>query len=291
MLYTKLGDREVSRYGLGTKRFPTEDSSRVVRMDKSKVEGIFDAAFDLGINYIDTSYSDSKGEAEQYVGDRIVQREAPTFAATSFLELVDPRYDYVFQKQQKKLQRTCLDFYYVEGVSNLTMTRDIDNGAVDFLFARKEAGEIGMLGFSGDLSAANLCEYLKKYPWDFVRLSVNFFDWFEKGLREKYEVVMEAGLPIVAHAPMRYGAATNLKPGAVEILKDADPSRSSIDWSLRFVKSLDGVATVTSNVYSVDQLTRNAAVFGDEVMLSDAEMDVLAEAARAQRTVIPGMTR
>lgn len=286
--FRDLGGRKVSRYGLGTKRFPREDSSRVERMDKVKVEGIFDTAFSLGMNYIDTSYSDVKGEAEQYVGDRISTAVEPAYAATSFFELVDPRYDYVFQKQQKKLQRSCIDFYYVEGVSNLTKMRDIDNGAVDFLFERKEAGEIGMLGFSSDLSAENLREYLKLYPWDFVRMPVNFFDWFEKGLSDKYEVAMEAGVPIVAHAPLRCGAATNLKANTVKVLKDANPTRSSVDWSLRFVKSLEGVAVVTSNVYSADQLAANAAVFADDAALSNEEMDVLAQAAHVQRTVRPG---
>ena len=198
--------------------------------------------------------------------------------------MVDPRFDYVFQKQRKKLERDCIDFYSVEGVTDLNQEVNVTSGAIDYLFERKEQGQIGQLGFSAELTAENLASFAKRYPWDFVRLRVNYFDWFEKEGRAQYEAACEAGLPIIAHGALRTGPATRLKDEALAVLKEADPTRSSIDWALRFVKSLPGVRTVSCNVYSVEQVEQGMAVFEDDVLLDGEQMAVLERAAQAQRT-------
>ena len=176
----------------------------------------------------------------------------------------------------------------IEGVCDLTYTKDIDSGAVDFLFKQKEEGKIAHLGFSSELKAENLEKYMGLYPWDFVRMRINYFDWFQRGVKEQYDVATSAGLPIIAHGPLRVGNASHLKPHALEVLKEANPDRTSIEWALRFVKSLENVRTVTSNVYSPAQLKEDAAIFDDDIMLSATELDVLEEAAKAQKTIRPG---
>ncbi len=113
---------------------------------------------------------------------------------------------------------------------------------------------------------------------------MNYFDWFEKEGRAQYEAACEAGLPIIAHGALRTGPATRLKDEALAVLKEADPTRSSIDWALRFVKSLPGVRTVSCNVYSVEQVEQGMAVFEDDVLLDGEQMAVLERAAQAQRT-------
>lgn len=290
MQYSTIDSREISRLGLGTKRFPQTDVTRVDRLDRAAAHGILQTAVQGGINFFDTGYSHHKGESEAFLGDELLtlgDQPRPTYVETSFFELIDPRFDYVFQKQLKKVQRPCIDFYTVEGVCDFTRMRDIDSGAVDYFFERKEAGEIGLLGFSSELSAQNLPDYLSRYPWDFVRLRVNFFDWFMKGGCEQYEIISEAGLPIVGHAPLRMGAKEHLKPEARAILKEADPVRGEVQWGLLFAKSLDNVATVTCNIHTDAQMKEDLAVFADDTVLDDREFDLLHQAAQAQKTVIP----
>ncbi len=209
---------------------------------------------------------------------------APMHVATSFFELVDPRFSYVFQKQLKKLRTDCIDLYFVEGVCDLTRMRDIDSGAVDFLFEQKAQGKIGALGFSSELSAEHLADYLGRYPWDFVRMKVNYHDWFTRGGRECYQAAVEAGVPILAHAPLRCGASSNLKPQALQILREAAPDRSSIEWALLFVKSLEAVVSTSCNVRSAKELAEDAAAFTGDATLGDAGMDVLEACAAAQQT-------
>lgn len=273
----------ISRFGLGTKRFPTEDSSRVIHLDTKAAEAVLSACTAHGVNFFDTSYSNHKGEAEAFLGEQLPKIGTPTHVITSFFEMVDPRYEYVFQKQLKKLGRDTIDFYAVEGITNLNQEVNVDSGAIDYLFAQKEAGAIGQLGFSSELSADKLGAFIGRYPWDFVRLRINFYDWFERGVREQYEAAVEAGLPIIAHGALRCGPASHLKEEPLRILKEANAERSSVDWGLRFVKSLSEVRVVSCNVHSVAQVEQDMAVFEDDVMLDAADMEALRAAAEAQR--------
>ena len=284
MEYRKIGDYTLSRFGLGTKRMPITDASRVDRLDREIAAEIANEAVNQGMNYFDTSYSNHKGEAESFLGDYHVAHSSDTcLIATSFFELVDPRYTYVFQKQLKKLRTDKIDFYSLEGVCDLNKMRDIDSGAVDFLFEQREAGHIGCLGFSSELSPDNLRDFIGRYPWDFVRMRVNYYDWFNKDGSARYDVAKEFNLPIIAHAALRTGAASALKPEALSILKDANPDRSSVDWALRFIKSLDGIVSVTCNMHSVREVKENASVFNDTATLSPEELNVLEACAKAQR--------
>lgn len=284
MEYRKIGDYTLSRFGLGTKRMPITDASRVDRLDREIAAEIANEAVNQGMNYFDTSYSNHKGEAESFLGDYHEAHSSDTcLIATSFFELVDPRYTYVFQKQLKKLRTDKIDFYSLGGVCDLNKMRDIDSGAVDFLFEQREAGHIGCLGFSSELSPDNLRDFIGRYPWDFVRMRVNYYDWFNKDGSARYDVAKEFNLPIIAHAALRTGAASALKPEALSILKDANPDRSSVDWALRFVKSLDGIVSVTCNMHSVREVKENASVFNDTATLSPEELNVLEACAKAQR--------
>ena len=284
MQYSTVGANKVSRFGIGTKRLPTTDITRVTRIDCDQSREILKEAISSGSNYVNTSYSDRKGEAEAFLGDELAGCSEEAFIATSFFELVDPRYEYVFEKQLKKLRREVVDFYFVEGVCDLTRMRDIDSGAVDYLFDQREAGRIAHLGFSSDLNPENLRDHLKRYPWDFVRLRVNYFDWYLKGAREQYTTATELCTPIIAHAALRTGPREHLRPEARAILSEAAPERSEIDWALRFVKTLDNVRVVTCNVNSIEQYNECAAVFDDDVELNPLEMSLLGKAAREQQT-------
>lgn len=284
---SNINGLEISRFGVGTKRMPTEDSSRVIHLDTAKAEGVLDTAIAGQVNFVETSYSNHKGEAEAFLGEYASSKGAGLRFCTGFFEMIDPRFEYVFQKQLKKLGRDSIDLYYVEGITDRNKEVNIDSGAIDYLFDQKEMGHIAQIGFSSELSASNLKEFAARYPWDFVRMRINYFDWFEGDAKDTYETAVDAGLPVIAHGALRMGPAGRIKDEALAILKDANPARSSADWALRFVKSLEGVKSVTTNVYSADQLKDDMAVFDDNASLDDGELDVLRSAAAAQRTVRP----
>lgn len=285
MQFSTFHEMSISRVGIGTKRMPTTDKTHVVRLDEDAAAEIVDTASRLGINYYDTSYSHHKGEAEDFLGRQFAESGTRPYIATGYFSLVDPRYDYVFQKQMKKLRTDCLDFYSIEGVCDLTQSRDIDSGAIDYFFEQKEKGTIRHLGFSSELSADYLDSYAAAYPWDFVRMKVNYFDWFIRDARAQYEVLAKRGIPIFSHAALRTGNVPDLKPAAREILREARPDLDSAQWALLFVKSLDNIVSTTVNVYSPEEVTQDARVFDDGAALSQDEIDTLERAAHAQATI------
>ena len=103
MQYSSIGDVKISRLGIGTKRFPMQNETHVERLDYDQANVIADAAFSAGINFFDTSYSTRKGEAEVFLGQLEESHPGEFYIATNFFEMVDPRFEYVFQKQLKKL--------------------------------------------------------------------------------------------------------------------------------------------------------------------------------------------
>ncbi len=284
-----IGRIALSRLALGTKRWPMQDTSRVDRLDRDIAADMLDAAAGHGMNLVVSSYSDIKGEAEDFLGSTFGEKGAAgagcarPHVATSFFELVDPRFSYVFQKQLKKLRADRVDLYFVEGVCDHTRMRDIDSGAVDFFFEQKEAGKIGALGFSSELSPENLAAYLARYPWDFVRMKVSYHDWFCKDLQASMQAAREAGVPVLAHGALRCPANSTLSPAALDILREAEPARSSVSWALMFAKSIDAVASVSCNMRSTRELEENAAVFSDGAVLDADGFSVLEAAAKAQR--------
>ena len=284
MQMSDINGIEVSRFGLGTKRFPTEDSSRVIHLDTKAAGEIFDLCVSRGVNVFNTSYSNHKGEAESFLGDEISKSGKDLHVCTSYFEMIDPRYEYVFQKQLKKLQTETIDFYMIEGVTNMNKEVAIDTGVVDFLFERKEQGEIAQVGFSSELKAGLLEEHLKRYPWDFICMKINYYDWFQKGVKDAYEVAAAADVPIIVHGALRTGAAQRLKDEAVAIMREADSEMSSIEWALRFVKSLPNARCITTNVYSTEQVEEDIRVFEDDEVLDSNGFDVLKAVSEAQKT-------
>ena len=284
MQYSTIGDFKISRFGVGTKRMPTTDVTRVVRLDLEEASSIFSAAVDEGITFFDTSYSNHKGEAEAHLGDFFQEHDAPHQIATNYFDLVDPRYEYVFQKQMKKLYTNCIDFYTIESITDMTMERDVQSGALDHLFKMKEEGHIANFGFSCDFrKPENLLAYAKRFPWDYIRMTINYYDWFMRGGEELFAAAKETGLPIISHGSMHTGTKSQLKSECISMLKEANPDRSSVDWAFRFVKSLEDVKCVTANLYSAKQVKEDAAVFQDDVVLSSTEFDLLKEVAAEQK--------
>src|SRR5699024_9363391 len=63
------------------------------------------------------------------------------------------------------------------------------------------------------------------------------------------------------------------------LLREANPNRSPVDWSLLFDSSLDGVLSVLSGMSDVEQVEQNVRCLSDFTPLSTDEFKVLEQAA------------
>jgi len=86
MEYTKLGSTgtDVSRLCFGTWRFAKE-SDGVVETTKEEAHELLDAAWENGINFIDTAnvYGDPQGTSEEWIGEWLADRDREDFVLAS----------------------------------------------------------------------------------------------------------------------------------------------------------------------------------------------------------------
>ncbi|MCU4744745.1 aldo/keto reductase [Halobacteria archaeon AArc-m2/3/4] len=86
MEYTKLGSTgtDVSQLCFGTWRFAKE-SDGVVETDREEAHELLDAAWENGINFIDTAnvYGDPSGTSEEWIGEWLADRDREEFVVAS----------------------------------------------------------------------------------------------------------------------------------------------------------------------------------------------------------------
>ena len=58
---------------------------------------------------------------------------------------------------------------------------------------------------------------LKIYPWDFVQIQLNDLDWYYGDARELYDILEEAGIPVIIMEPVRGGKLASLTPDADDV--------------------------------------------------------------------------
>ncbi|WP_433632965.1 aldo/keto reductase [Halomicrococcus sp. NG-SE-24] len=163
MKYTKLGSTgtTVSRLCFGTWRFGKETSG-VVETDEDQAHELLDAAWDQGINFIDTAnvYGTPNGTSEEYVGDWLSDhdREDLVIASKVYFPFGDggPNREGLGRKHIRnqidgtldRLGTEYLDIYYIHRwdentpiVETLrTLDRLVEEGKVNHLGASTMAG-------------------------------------------------------------------------------------------------------------------------------------------------------
>jgi aryl-alcohol dehydrogenase-like predicted oxidoreductase len=84
MEYVRLGGSgvEVSRLCLGTWLFGTEVDGEVVT-DREEAHDLLDAAWERGINFLDTANVYGDGDSERYIGEWLADRERENFVLAS----------------------------------------------------------------------------------------------------------------------------------------------------------------------------------------------------------------
>ena len=114
---------------------------------------------------------------------------------------------------------------------------------------------------------------------EFVQIQLNYADWNNQVVQSGrlYEILHERNLPIIVMEPIKGGMLANLEPELAAPLEAMRPGASPASWALRFVGSLDGVATILSGMSTPEQMQENIATFTDFEPLSDAEHDAIDE--------------
>ena len=124
---------------------------------------------------------------------------------------------------------------------------------------------------------------LEKYPWDFVQIQLNYYDWYQGTAKRQYEILRQRGIPIMVMEPIHGGMLANLPESCRELLPNG---ASPADLALRFVMGLPGVAVVLSGMSNLQQVQENIATADEGRQLTEEEHTALKQISRILRRKI-----
>jgi hypothetical protein len=154
----------------------------------------------------------------------------------------------------------------------------IDSGCIPYFEEQKAKGRIKHLGFSTHASIPNFKTFLGLRDWDFVLQQLNAYDWVYDNIREKYEILTEKGIPVIAMGPVRGGRMAALTADAEKILKDARPEWTLSEWAFRWVKNRKNNIVALSGMTTLEQMQENVRLFSDAEGMSAEEEKLLHKA-------------
>lgn len=272
-------------FGFGCMRLPMKDGE----VDTEEFSRMVDTFLGNGFNYFDTAhgYLDGKSETAirecltaRYPRDRYILTNKLTSSYFKKEEDIRP----LFEQQLAACGVDYFDFYLLHSIEdgskyNLYEEYDCFRWGQDM----KKAGKIRHFGFSFHGTPELLEQILDRHPdIDFVQIQLNYADWNNPLVQSGrlYNILHSRQIPIIVMEPVKGGTLASLQPELESLLKAEHPDASAASWALRFVGSLDGIATILSGMSSEEQMEDNLSTFRNFKPLTEKEKDIIAEVVR-----------
>lgn len=263
----------ISHLGMGNMRLPVDENGKI---DFDRAAAIIDRLYNNGVNYYDTAYVYHGGESEAFVGAALKKYPRESFhVATKYNCRANPDFKAVFEEQLKRLDMDYIDYYLIHAISDNTADTYLTNGCVEFFKEQKALERIRHLGFSFHASLDTLRKVIDFGGWDFTQIQLNYLDWLMHDAKSQYEMLTEAGIPIIVMEPVRGGRLARLTDKTESQLKAVHPDWSIPSWAFRFIMRLENVKLILSGMSTLEQADDNLRTFNDEEPLSDEDTELL----------------
>lgn len=282
----KFKNSEVSLLGLGTMRLPCKtplkrESNPLISYEKG--QRLVDIAYENGINYFDTAYMYHAGKSEKFIGTALKKYPRESYFLADKLPIwMCPRKEdmqKVFDKQLNRTDHSYFDFYLLHSLNKENFDKCEKFGAYDFICQKREEGKIKNIGFSFHGTIDDLKRIVSANKWDFAQIQLNYLDWKDQNAREQYDILTEAGIPVIIMEPVRGGKLADVSPEVKQMFKNAEPNSSVASWAIGFSASHSNVLTVLSGMNSEEQLYDNISTLTDFMPFDDRKMQICFNAA------------
>ena len=281
MQYKEFKDGiKLSRLGMGAMRLPVSGSGEG-SVDYEKAKEVIDQAYRGGINYFDTAYIYHGGKSEVVLGNAL--REYPResyYIADKFNYQADPDYRAQFAEQLRRLGMDYIDFYLLHGIQDAFADDLLSSGCIAYFDGLKKEGKIRYLGFSFHGSEKTLLRLLDAYPFEFVQIQLNYYDWEYGNAKRFYEILTERKIPVMVMEPVHGGLLAKMNPPSEQLLREQEPDSSLASWAMRWIMSLENVQVALSGMTTPEQMQDNLRTFSENRTLGEAEKELLTKAAR-----------
>lgn len=249
-------------------------------IDVEQSVAMVERAMREGINYFDTAMPYLNGGSELFLGEVL-----PRFPRESYF-LADklPIYyikeegdmESYFQQQLERCKTEYFDFYLVHSLSDQGRIDTFQKFKLyDFMVKAKEEGKIRHIGFSFHGTPDTLRYLLDTYPWEFVQIQMNYYDWVDINAKELYDILEERGIPCFVMEPVKGGFLSNFAQRVEKPLKEHRPNNSISSWALRWVASYPNIATVLSGMSNPEQVEDNIRTFTNLEPITPEEIALL----------------
>ncbi len=287
MKYRKFGKLGIERsaFGVGCMRFPKKkDENGVETVDMELAKKIVYTAIEGGVNYIDTAYVYSDGQAEKILGEILdggwrervsIATKLPIWEVKEYDDM--PR---IFETELEALRTDHIDFYLVHCLGREQWRRLEALGVTRFLDSLKASGKIKYACFSFHDSYDAFEEILGAYDWDMCQIQFNYMDIDNQAGLRGLELAGSKNIPVVIMEGLLGGKLADVPESVREIFDSYPEKRSPAEWGFRWLCNFPQVATVLSGVTDVEMTRQNLEIFdkADVGIMSREELDIVARA-------------
>lgn len=277
---------EISRLGLGNMRLPCKTPIKREAnplIDYNKAQELVDMAYENGVNYFDTAYMYHAGKSEKFIGQALKKYPRESYYLADKLPIWMCKKPADMQKIfDKQLQRTgidCFDFYLLHSLDKGNFEKCEKYGAYDFLLEKQKQGLIKNIGFSFHGTIDDLKIIVAAHHWDFAQIQMNYLDWKNQDAKTQYEILTEAGIPVIVMEPVRGGKLADVPKRVEELFVNNAPDKSIASWAIRFCATHDNVLTILSGMNAKEQMLDNLQSLTDFVPMTDVELKICQNAA------------
>lgn len=282
----KFKDIEVSRLGLGTMRLPCKTLLKREAnpmIDYEKGSDLVDLAYQNGVNYFDTAYIYHAGKSEKFIGTALSKYPRDSYYLADKLPcwLLTRKSDMqrIFDKQLKRCDVDYFDFYLLHSLDKGNWEKCKKLGAIDFVEQMRAQGKVKYFGFSFHGTIEDLKEIVAAHNWDFAQIQMNYLDWKNQNAKEQYQILTDAGIPVIIMEPVRGGKLANPPQNVKDLFDKAFPGKTYASTAIRFDASYDNVMTILSGMNAPEQMTDNINTLTDFKPFSESELNVCFNAA------------
>lgn len=289
-------DTELSRLGLGTMRLPVKTILKREAnpmIDYKKAGELVDYAIAHGINYFDTAYMYHAGKSEKFIGSALSKYPRESYYLVDKLPiwmcLKPSDMEKIFNNQLERTGADYFDNYLLHSLDGNNYAKCEKYGAYDFLKSKQSEGKIKNIGFSFHGSIEDLKYIVASQHWDFAQIQLNYLDWKNQNAKEQYEILTEAGIPVIVMEPVRGGKLAEVSPEIQEMFQKARPGKTPASWAISFAASLPNVVTVLSGMNSLEQMKDNIETLTDFTPFGKYENNICFNAAAVmnKKDIIP----
>lgn len=273
MIYREFGNTgiKLSKLGFGAMRLPMCEINSKSVVNEDLAIPLMRAAFDLGVNYIDTAPYYCEHLSEVAVGKALKGYEDKVYLSTKnpIEDASGDNWMKRLEKSLKNLDRDYIDFYHFWGITleGFNSWLNQEYGPFEAAQKAKEQGLIKHLSFSYHDKPENLAPIVDSGYFESVLIQYNLLD---RSNEKNLEYAQSKGLGVVVMGPVGGGRLGSPSP-IIQALLENKPD-STAEMALRFVLTNKCVNVALSGMSSIQMVEENAKVASREEYLTDDEL-------------------